>query len=221
MPVIFPGIETVSEEGLIAIGGDLEIETLITAYKQGIFPWPISKETPLTWFTPEPRGILMIKDFHLSKSFKKFLSKTNFSVKFNHDFRDVITNCSKVTRKHESDTWISQDIIDAYQNMFEHGLAYCVSVYNEDKLVGGLYGVCIGKIISGESMFHLEDNASKFALYSLIEKLKLSSIEWIDTQMVTPIIGSFGGKEISRDYYFSLLDQIKNEPCLRKDLFGC
>lgn len=219
MAVQFPPVESASEDGLLAIGGNLDIETIITAYKQGIFPWPVEDGYPMTWFSPDPRGIIDLHEFKISKSLKKFLNKSTFDVRFNHDFLSVITRCSVIKRKHESGTWIYQNIIDAYHELFKNNLAYCVSVYNnQDKIVGGLYGVCIGEIISGESMFHTESNASKLALVSLIERLKLKGIQFIDTQMVTSVIKSFGGKTIPRSEFIKRIERLDiNRP--RNDIF--
>lgn len=216
---IFPHVEEANEDGLLAVGGDLDIPTLTEAYLNGIFPWPVSKEFPLTWFAPNPRGILEFRDFKKTKSFQKFLNKTEFHCQFNQDFPEIINACANVKRKHEAGTWINEDIIKGYIKLFESGLAYCVGTYNKDKLVGGLYGVCIGEIISGESMFHYEDNASKFALNFLIEKLELIGLKWIDTQMVTPVLQSFGGKDISRKVFMKKLEQL-NTSCSRQEIFG-
>ena len=215
---IFPHVEEANEDGLLAVGGDLDITTLTEAYLNGIFPWPVSEEFPLTWFAPNPRGILEFRDYKKTKSFQKFLNKTEFHCKFNQDFSDIINSCANVKRKHEAGTWINEDIIKGYIKLFESGLAYCVGTYNKDKLVGGLYGVCIGEIISGESMFHYEDNASKFALNVLVEKLESIGLKWIDTQMVTPLLKSFGGKNISRKVFMKKLEQL-NPSCSRQEIF--
>ena len=218
MTVKFPNVDEANEDGLLAVGGDLSMNTLTEAYTNGIFPWPISEKYPLTWFAPNPRGILEFRDYKRPKSFEKFLKKTDFYGKFNCDFSTIISNCANVKRQHESGTWINQDIIDGYNLMFENGLAYCVGTYHNEKLVGGLYGVCIGEIISGESMFHFEDNASKFSLNFLIEHLQSTGLKWIDTQMVTPLLKSFGGKEISRKVFMNKLKQL-NPSCSRQEIF--
>lgn len=198
MPIKFPPIESASAEGLLALGGKIDVDTLTLAYSLGIFPWPISLDAPMTWFSPDPRGILEHNDLHISRSLKKFLNKTNFKVEYNKRFDQVIKACAEVKRKHEDSTWISQEIIDGYTSLFKNGNAYSVEVLEEDKLVGGLYGVCFGELVSGESMFHTKTNASKFALVNLIELLHTKNIKWIDTQMVSPLIESMGGKEVSR-----------------------
>jgi leucyl/phenylalanyl-tRNA--protein transferase len=219
MPIIFPPIESASPEGLLAIGGNLDTETLLTAYSQGIFPWPISKESPLTWFSPDPRGIVYVEDFHISKSFTKFLKNNSLEVRFNTNFEEVLNNCASTVRKHEAGTWITQEILDGYINLFNAGYAYSVEVYNSKNLVGGLYGVTIGNFISGESMFHKESSASKLALYALISVLKHNNIEWLDTQMVTPVIESMGGTEVDRDIFLDELSKVINDKNTRDELF--
>jgi leucyl/phenylalanyl-tRNA--protein transferase len=201
----FPPLETADEHGLLALGGDLELESLLLAYSQGIFPWPISDEYPLAWFSPDPRGILAFDKLHLSKSFKKFLKNNPYEVRFNTNFEEVIINCSKTPRADNAGTWITDDIIKAYINLHKEGYAYSVETYLDEELVGGVYGVCINRFYSGESMFHKADNASKVALVSLLYKLKQQDIGWLDTQMVTPVVESLGGLEIPRETYLKML----------------
>lgn len=219
MPVIFPPPQNANEQGIVAIGGQLDIETLTTAYHSGIFPWPISKEYPLTWFSPDPRGVLDFNDFHIPRSLKKFMKSCDYEVLFNRNFEKVLRMCSKVKRKFQTDTWISEEIIRGYIGLFEHKLAYSVETYHAGQLIGGLYGVCMGEVISGESMFFLQPNASKVALVRLIEELQKSGIAWMDTQMVTPVIESFGGKNISRNDFLLRLERLdKNRS--RQNIFG-
>lgn len=201
----FPPVELADEHGLLAVGGDLEIDSLLLAYSHGIFPWPISQEYPLAWFSPNPRGILAFNKLHLGKSFRKFLKKNPYEVKFNTNFEAVIMNCSRVKRHNQASTWITKDIIDAYIKLHQQGYAYSIESYLDNRLVGGVYGVCINRFYSGESMFHLEDNASKVALVSLLYLLNERGIGWIDTQMVTPVVESLGGIEIPRDTFLKML----------------
>ena len=208
MPVIFPAPENANDQGVVAIGGNLDLETLITAYTQGIFPWPISKDYPLTWFSPNPSGVIDFKDFKIPKSLKKLMKNNPYQIKFNNNFAEVIKECAASTRKNQKDTWINNDIIRGYIELFNQKLAYSVETYRDDRLVGGLYGVCIGQIISGESMFFNEPNASKIALVRLIEELQRAGIEWLDTQMVTPVIESFGGKSIPRKVFLQRLERL-------------
>ena len=223
--IVFPHVDNADENGLVAVGGDLEIDTLVAAYTHGIFPWPLStwpsnENLPHTWFSPNPRGVLDIRDMHVSKSLVKFLKKTPYRVTFNKAFDKVIFNCAKALRKDQPGTWITPDIITAYTNLFHAGLAYSVEVWNEDDmLVGGLYGVIMGDFISGESMFTTEDNASKQGFYTLLSHLESRGISWIDTQMVTPVVEQFGGKYISRPEFLERLSRV-NWPRKRSDTFS-
>jgi len=205
--IIFPDPSTATEDGLVATGGDLEVDTLQVAYRSGIFPWPISLDFPLAWFSPNPRGVLDFSEIHVSKSFEKFLKRSPYRVTFNHAFSQVIRQCARVSRKNQPGTWITPDIVTGYEKLFLQELAYSVEVWHEDKLVGGLYGVVMGDFVSGESMFTLEDNASKQGLYTLMLHLQKNGIQWLDTQMVTNVVEQFGGKYITReDFLFRIKD---------------
>jgi leucyl/phenylalanyl-tRNA--protein transferase len=204
----FPPVHSATSEGLVHIGGSASIENLVQAYKAGIFPWPISSEYPLAWFSPDPRGVIDVEDIHYPKSFLKDLKKSNFSIKINQNFETIISACSKVNRKNQPGTWITAEIIQAYTKMFNDKLAYCIGAYQNEELVGGLYGVSIGEFISGESMFSLADNASKTCLYHLLEIIQKSQVKFIDTQMVTPVIESFGGKNIKRSEFISRISSL-------------
>lgn len=199
----FPPVETADENGLLALGGDLEVPTLVLAYRSGIFPWPISDEFPLAWFSPDPRGVLDFDDLNLNKRFLRYLKSNDLSFTANKDFRGVIENCSSVPRTSQSGTWITKEVIDSYSALFNKGFAYSLEAWQEEKLVGGIYGVCINGIITGESMFHRVPNASKFCLVALMALLKRTGINWLDTQMVTPVIKSLGGKEIPRSEFLA------------------
>ncbi|MES2529158.1 MAG: leucyl/phenylalanyl-tRNA--protein transferase [Bdellovibrionota bacterium] len=206
--IVFPPIEDATEDGLVAVGGDLEVDTLVAAYQQGIFPWPVSIELPLAWFSPDPRGILFIEDIHLPKSFEKFLKKNPYRVTFNQNMKDVIFECARIPRKDQPGTWITPDIIAGYRKLFKEDLAYSVEVWRENELVGGLYGVIMGEFCSGESMFMKEDNASKVALWTLLMLLKEKGIPFLDTQMVTNVVEAFGGAYIPRDEFLELIKKL-------------
>jgi len=206
--VLFPSVENATEDGLVAIGGDFEIDTIQEAYRNGIFPWPISVELPLAWFSPDPRGILDFKELHVSHSFEKFLRKNPFKVTFNTAFSQVIKACARMPRKGQRDTWITPDIIKGYERLFNYGEAYSAETWLGDQLVGGVYGVVMGEFVSGESMFKTEDNASKVALYSLIKHLEAKGIKCLDTQMVTPVVEQFGGKYIPRKEFISRISTL-------------
>jgi leucyl/phenylalanyl-tRNA---protein transferase len=208
----FPDPCTADENGLVAIGGDLECSSLQLAYTKGIFPWPISEDYPLAWFSPDPRGILECTDLHIPKSLQKVLRKSPFQIKFNTNFEQVIRQCSSATNRAEGeDSWITESIIQAYIDLHNQNMAYSVEAYNDKhELVGGVYGVNFGKLVSGESMFYLEPNASKACLITLIERLIKLDIPFLDTQMVTPVVKSLGGKEISRKDYLERLEKISS-----------
>jgi len=221
--IVFPPVETASEDGLVAVGGDLELDTLLEAYQKGIFPWPLSTyplnvDLPNTWFSPDPRGMLEFTNLHVPRSFVKFLKKSPFEVTFNKAFADVIVSCAKVLRKDQPGTWITPEIINAYINMFEAGYAYSVEVWQNEDLDGGMYGVIIGEFVSGESMFTVEPNAGKTALYTLVHHLQEKGLTWIDTQMVTEVVKQFGGKYYPRPVFIKKLQE-RNWTRKREDIF--
>lgn len=211
----FPALEFALEEpnGLLAFGGDLSTERLISAYSQGIFPW-FSDGDPYLWWSPDPRGILMLEDFHLSKSLQKSIRKKRFRVTLNNNFRAVINECANVPRKitglgqvgETSDlTWITDDMKEAYERLHDAGVAHSIEVWEQQELVGGLYGVAIGGVFCGESMFHLRTDASKVALYALVQHMQKHCLGFIDCQMGTSHLSSLGCKEIDREAFISLL----------------
>ena len=202
--IVFPHPSLAEKDGLLAIGGDLSIERLILAYTYGIFPW-YNPGDPVLWWSPDPRCVLFPEKFKVSKSLKKIISKNFFKVKFDNKFREVIINCSCVNRKGQKGTWITNDMIEAYYNLYESGFAHSVEVYIEDNLVGGLYGVSIGKVFFGESMFSKVPNASKVALYFLVEKLKTQKYNIIDVQQTTLHLLSLGAEEICREEFQKIL----------------
>jgi len=211
MPVIqFPKPEEATPEGLIAVGGDLHPETLIQAYSQGIFPWPI-EGLPLTWFCPWERGILFFRDLHISRSLQKALSKGEFEITFDSDFHAVITHCANTPRKGEPGTWITPELVSAYTELHDLGLAHSVEVWKEGKLVGGLYGVAVQGVFSAESKFHLVPNASKIALVALVQKLRDAGLEWMDVQVLNPHIKTLGAKEIPQKEFLKLLKKAQKK----------
>ena len=210
MPVAeFPPLSEADEDGLLAIGGDLHPESLILAYSQGIFPWPISDDYPLAWFSPDPRGVIFIKDLHISRRLKRYQKSLSLEFKFNNNFHQVIKSCASAKRKDQDSTWITDEIIQGYQALFNHGLAYSIEAYQKGLLVAGVYGTCINGAISGESMFTTIDQGSKLCLIKLLEVLKENKVEWLDTQMVSPVVKQLGGVEIPRDEFISLLASAK------------
>lgn len=203
---LFPPLELADENGLLAVGGDLSPENLLTAYKQGIFVWPID-ETHLTWFSPPKRAILFFDKFHVNKSLKRVINKNKFKIKKNTDFKSVITACAKTPRPTQDGTWITQELILGYTNFHEKGFCDSIEVYLDNKLVGGIYGVRINNSFSAESMFYTEPNASKVALYHLVEDLKKFGITWLDCQVQNPFLESLGVIEVTRDEYTTMLNE--------------
>lgn len=210
----FPPIDTADENGLLALGGDLELTTLLLAYRSGVFPWPISDEFPLAWFSPDPRGVINFSDLKVNKRLKRSLKNSGLTLTFNKDFDAVIEACGEVPRNKQSGTWITSPIIYSYQRLFDDRRAYSVEAWDGESLVGGIYGVCIDGIISGESMFHFKSNASKLCLVALLYLLNEADITWLDTQMVTPVVGSLGGKDIPRSDF---LTRLKESPLRSRD----
>ena len=204
--IIFPNPELSDEDGLLAIGGDLSLERLIVAYCNGIFPW-YNKGEPILWWCPKPRFIITPNDVTISKSMKKVIKKNELKVTFNNDFEGVINNCCSLREINGEGTWITDDMKNAYINLFKHGYAMSVETYLCDELVGGLYGVKIGKCFFGESMFSKVSNASKIALIKLSEKLADEDFIFIDCQMHTEHLESMGGKFIEWSIFKDLMNK--------------
>lgn len=195
----FPSLEYALSDpnGLIAIGGDLSVPRLLAAYKQGIFPW-FSHGEPILWWSPNPRMVLFLDELKISHSLAKTLRNTSFEVRYNTAFREVITACSNTLRPGQLSTWITPEIIDAYCAMFDAGHAISAETWLNGQLVGGCYGIKLGNMFFGESMFHHVTDASKVAFVQLAQKLKAEGVEMIDCQMKTAHLASLGAREISR-----------------------
>jgi len=200
----FPDPLSAGKDGVLCFGGDFEPEVLLDAYFHGIFPWP-HEGYPLLWFFPYERGVIYFKDLHIPQSLKKLIKKDLYTFKLNTNFLEVIDQCSKVPRKNQKGTWITEEMKEAYKELFDLGYILSVECYREEKLVGGLYGVWVAGVFSGESMFGLEDNVSKLCVLEMMKELKLRGLEWFDIQMVTPVLESLGGKYISREEYLKIL----------------
>ncbi len=204
----FPSVEEATPEGLVAIGGQLCPDLVLEAYTEGIFPWPYAENSPMSWFSPNPRGILQYKDLHYPRSLIKEFRRNqkHYTITFNEAFSRVIDECSVQKRKNQPGTWITSDIKKVYTELNKLGFAYSLEVWNKEKnLVGGLYGMTIGQMVSGESMFHRESSASKIALLALMEYLATVDVHWIDTQMSTDVVKMMGGTLMSRrDFIFML-----------------
>ncbi|MGB2831806.1 MAG: leucyl/phenylalanyl-tRNA--protein transferase [Methylotenera sp.] len=202
----FPPLSFALKEpnGLIAIGGDLSLARLLNAYKHGIFPW-FSEGEPIMWWSPNPRMVLFPTELRISKSLQKTLKNKSFEVRFNTNFRSVISACSHTPRDGQPGTWITEDIINGYCAMHDAGYAVSAECWLDNQLVGGCYGVKIGNMFYGESMFHHVADASKVAFVALVEKLKSEGIGMIDCQMKTAHLASFGAREIERDDFIKQL----------------
>ena len=190
--IMFPNPDLAEEDGLLAVGGDLSFERLILAYCNGIFPW-YSEGEPILWWCPKPRFIIKPSEINISKSMKRVFNKGEFKVTFDKDFNEVIKNCKEL-RENKEGTWITNEIMEAYINLHKKGFATSVEVYKDQELVGGLYGVKIGKCFFGESMFSKKSNASKVALISICKKLEEEGYIFLDCQMHTNHLESMGGK---------------------------
>jgi leucyl/phenylalanyl-tRNA--protein transferase len=193
--------------GLIAIGGDLSLQRLISAYSSAIFPWYCAGE-PIMWWSPDPRAIIPIKDIKINKTLKKVINRNTFHVSINKAFDQVLALCADAPFRQE-DTWITDEMQAAYQELHHKGYAHSIEVWQGNELVGGLYGVAINGCFSGESMFYKSSNASKIALVSLASLLKNQNITFIDCQIINPFLQDMGCIELNRDEYISLQQQAK------------
>ena len=190
--------------GLIAIGGDLSANRLLNAYKQGIFPW-YNEGEPVAWYSPNPRMVLFPTELKVSNSLKKTLKKQVFEIRFNSAFKKVITACSQTPRGGQPGTWISPNMINAYCQLHDLGFAISAESWQNGKLVGGCYGIKIGRMFYGESMFYHVTDASKVAFVRLVNHLNNQNVGLIDCQMKTPLLASFGGREIKREDFLQNL----------------
>ena len=202
----FPPVTEADEEGILAIGGDLSTQRLLLAYRNGIFPW-YSDDEPIIWWCPNPRFVLFSDEIKISKSMRAVIKKQTYSFTINTCFNNVIKNCKTINREGQSGTWISEEVIDAYTNLHNLGYALSAETWKNNKLVGGLYGVKMGNIFFGESMFSLSPNASKFAFIQLVKHLKNEGVKLIDCQVYTTHLESLGAKMIDRNDFMRLLEQ--------------
>ena len=208
----FPHATTANRDGIVAWGGDLNPSRLIRAYQEGIFPW-YNENDPIIWWSPEPRLIMELDDFKLSRSLKKSMKK--FEYKFDTNFIEVITNCRFTPRENQNGTWINDEVIEAYSTLHDMGVVHSVESYQNSKLVGGLYGVVVGGVFCGESMFSHVSDASKAAYAILVRHLKDWGYDFIDCQVPTNHLKSLGAKEVAREYFLARLENAKNSNELR------
>jgi leucyl/phenylalanyl-tRNA--protein transferase len=204
--LIFPPADQANEEGLLAIGGDLSPERLLLAYKNGIFPW-YNEDEPICWWSPDPRFVLYPDKLKISKSMQTVLNNGTFRFTINRAFEEVIKNCKSVTRKDQAGTWISPEVQEAYIQLHKLGYAHSAEAWQNGELVGGLYGIRLGKIFFGESMFSKVSNASKFAFINYVKQLQKEDIQLIDCQIYTDHLKSLGATMIDRIKFIDLLDK--------------
>ena len=197
----FPDPLRARGDGMVAIGGDLSVDRLVLAYSSGIFPWTVN---PITWWSPDPRGIFELENFHVSRSLQYELKRGRMEVTFDHAFEAVIRGCAEAPRDSDS-TWITEEFIRAYIRLHQAGHAHSVEAWMNGELVGGLYGVAVGGLFAGESMFHRTSNASKVCVARLVERLKERGFVLFDTQMVTSATVQLGAVEVRRSEYLKRL----------------
>ena len=208
----FPDPSLSNKDGILAVGGDLSVERLLEAYTKGIFPW-YNPGDEILWWCPDPRFVLYPDELKVSRSMRPYFNQQKFRVTYDADFKAVITSCQQSDYSSRGGgTWISEEMLEAYCGLHELGIAHSVEVLEDDELVGGLYGVYLGKIFFGESMFAKVSNASKFGFITLVRDLQAAGCVLIDCQQETVHLGSMGARSISRNAFLSLLKT--NEPCI-------
>ena len=201
---MFPDPRLSSKEGLVAWGGDLNPNRILAAYRKGIFPW-YNDSDPILWWSPDPRLVLFFDDIKISKSLQKSLNK--YEVRFDTNFEAVIEKCREIRVKSGENTWILEEVIEKYVEIHKLGFAMSAETYFEGELVGGLYGILMGKVFCGESMFALKSDASKVALVRLSQKLQKEGYSFIDCQIPSEHLKSMGAREISRDEFLNMLER--------------
>lgn len=209
----FPPIEQALDDGLLAAGGDLSASRLINAYQHGIFPW-FNKNNPILWWSPDPRMVLLTNEVKISRSLKKSIRRAEITVTMNRVFNDVMVACAAPRPSHDDNsddhTWIHPNMIQAYTELHQQGIAHSIECWHQEKLIGGLYGIALGNVFFGESMFSLQQDSSKIALVALCQQLQRWSIPIIDCQIYSDHIASLGAKEIARSDFISYIDKEKS-----------
>ncbi len=207
----FPDPNLADDEGLVAVGGNLSVEFLLAAYQQGLFPW-YNEGDPILWWSPNPRMVLFPSEFRYSKSLGQVIRRKRFTMKVDTNFETVIRQCSSVKRKGQKGTWITNDMINAYIKLYSEGYAHSVETYLNNTLVGGLYGVSLGKVFFGESMFFIEPDASKVALYYLVRIVNGMDFSFIDVQQSTAHLRSMGARNVDRAEFIEMLGSALQSP---------
>jgi leucyl/phenylalanyl-tRNA---protein transferase len=208
-PLMFPDPRAADAQGLVAVGGDLSVERLLAAYRSGIFPWTVK---PVSWWSPNPRGIFELDQFHVSRSLARTLRRKTFELTMDKAFAEVMAGCAE-PRAGRRDTWIKPEFIRAYTQLHERGHAHSVECWHNGELAGGIYGVVSGGLFAGESMFHRVSEASKVALHHLVAHLRARKFALFDIQMVTPITRQLGAVAIPRDDYLERLAEALKRKC--------
>lgn len=206
----FPNLESSTEEGIVALGGDLKPERLINAYQNGIFPW-YSEGDPIIWWSPDPRFILYPNSIYISKRMRRILRQKKYKITFDKDFYSVIKNCQQLPRKNQDGTWITKEMCDAYCILHEKNYAHSIEVWHNNELVGGMYGIYLGKCYFGESMFSKVNNASKIALIYIATLFSKLNFDLIDCQVYTPHLNNLGAKYISRKEFIRIIQNSFNK----------
>ena len=201
---VFPDVASAGPDGILAIGGDLQPERLILAYRSGIFPW-YNQGEPIIWYSPNERMVLFPEDLKISKTMRQLMRKNEFELTWNTAFEQVIKACQKSPRKDQDGTWITTDMMKAYIKLHELGYAKSIEVWKDKELVGGLYGIDLGHVFCGESMFSKTSNTSKLAFIHLVQSLAKKNYKLIDCQVYNPHLESLGAKEISRQEFMGYL----------------
>lgn len=197
-------------EGVVAIGSDLNTTNLLNAYRRGIFPWPVNKYL-IPWVSPDPRAVLNFRELHVARRLRRFQQQCEWRFTIDEAFGDVIRTCAAIPRKHESGTWILPEMIAAYSELHRAGHAHSVEVWEGDDLVGGLYGVDLGGVFGGESMFSRRSNASKLAILHLVQHLTSRGLEWLDIQVMTPHMEALGARNIPRTDFLTRLAHAQHQ----------
>ncbi len=200
----FPPVDTANEDGLLAVGGDLSVERLLLAYKNGIFPW-FDDDRQLLWWSPNPRMVLFPTELKISKSMRKLLRDKAFKVTKNTSFTEVIQHCATMPRDGQAGTWITQNMQNAYIELHTKGIAHSYEVWLDNELVGGLYGIDLGTVFCGESMFSTVSNASKYAFVIMVQEMQAQNYKLIDCQVYTQHLESLGAREIDREEFIGFL----------------
>jgi leucyl/phenylalanyl-tRNA--protein transferase len=210
----FPDVEAATKDGLLAVGGDLQPMRVLNAYSNGIFPW-YSKEQPILWWSPDPRMVLFPEKLKMSKSLSQVIRSNRFEIRADSCFRQVIEACSNVQRQDQAGTWITMDLIEAFVRLHEMGYAHSFETYHKGRLVGGLYGLSLGGMFFGESMFHYESNASKVALFFLVEFMKKHNFDMIDAQQQTAHLRSLGASILKRTEFIGVVKKSLQKTTLK------